>query len=189
MSFCTNLLSHRSYAATWGTVAFLVPTEIFPSNLRGQGNGFGITGWALGVGMTTLVNPIMFAALTVSLKPLGSFHVAEEANHHFNRAALTSSMPALICSGSPLFISVRLDTKLNINPIANNLVYPETSNRSLESIEQLFSTPSPFFWKMEQAFELHGNVLAERGFSKNDGFNDDENEPGSFEKSEEQMIA
>jgi hypothetical protein len=55
-----------SYAATWGTVAFLVPTEIFPSDLRAQGNGFGITGWAIGVGMTTLVNPIMFDVMAVS---------------------------------------------------------------------------------------------------------------------------
>lgn len=55
-----------SYAATWGTVAFLIPTEIFPSDLRAQGNGFGITGWAIGVGMTTLVNPIMFNVMTVS---------------------------------------------------------------------------------------------------------------------------
>lgn len=75
------------------------------------------------------------------------------------------------------------------NTIANDLVYPETSNRSLESIEALFSTPSPFFWKMEQAFELHGNVLAERVISKNHGFDDYGNEPGSFEKPEEQMIA
>lgn len=61
----TDLTSFNSYAATWGTVAFLVPTEIFPSDLRAQGNGFGITGWAIGVGMTTLVNPIMFDAMKV----------------------------------------------------------------------------------------------------------------------------
>jgi hypothetical protein len=48
-------------------VAFLIPTEVFPSELRAQGNGFGITGWAIGVGMTTLVNPIMFGTLTVGL--------------------------------------------------------------------------------------------------------------------------
>lgn len=63
MLFLFNLV----YASTWGTVAFLVPTEIFPSDLRAQGNGFGITGWALGVGMTTLVNPIMFSVLKVGL--------------------------------------------------------------------------------------------------------------------------
>lgn len=62
MLFLFNLV----YASTWGTVAFLVPTEIFPSDLRAQGNGFGITGWAIGVGMTVLVNPIMFADIKVS---------------------------------------------------------------------------------------------------------------------------
>ena len=59
MLFLFNL----SYAATWGTIAFLIPTEIWSSDLRAQGNGFGITGWAIGVGMTTLVNPIMFGVL------------------------------------------------------------------------------------------------------------------------------
>lgn len=63
----TDMMGVDSYAATWGTVAFLVPTEIFPSELRAQGNGFGITGWAFGVGMTTLVNPIMFGSLKVCL--------------------------------------------------------------------------------------------------------------------------
>lgn len=53
-------------------MAFLIPTEIFPSELRAQGNGLGITGWAIGVGMTTLVNPIMFGTLAVGL--LTFFH-------------------------------------------------------------------------------------------------------------------
>lgn len=61
MLFLFNLV----YAATWGTVAFLIPTEIFPNEMRAQGNGFGITGWAIGVGWTVLVNPIMFAHLEV----------------------------------------------------------------------------------------------------------------------------
>lgn len=43
------------------------------------------------------------------------------------------------------------------------LVYPETRNRSLESIDALFSTSSPFHWKMEEAYKLHGDVLAEHG--------------------------
>lgn len=72
-------MSSNSYAATWGTVAFLVPTEIFPSDLRAQGNGFGITGWAIGVGMTTLVNPIMFD----SMKVRANHHpIIDEADHY-----------------------------------------------------------------------------------------------------------
>jgi hypothetical protein len=61
MLFMFNLI----YASTWGTVAFLLPTEIFPSEMRAQGNGFGIFGWAIGVGMTTLINPILFGSIEV----------------------------------------------------------------------------------------------------------------------------
>ncbi|KAJ5380658.1 uncharacterized protein N7496_003086 [Penicillium cataractarum] len=125
MLFLFNL----GYAATWGTVAFLLPTEIFPSDLRAQGNGFGITGWALGVGMTTLVNPIMFDSL--------------KSRIYFLFAGLNL-----------LWIPIVF------------LFYPETRNRSLESIEALFATHSPFSWKMEQAYKLHGDVLAEHGVSK-----------------------
>lgn len=59
MLFLFNLI----YASTWGTVAFLIPTEIFPSEMRAQGNGFGVTGWAIGVGTTVLANPSIFAQL------------------------------------------------------------------------------------------------------------------------------
>lgn len=44
-------------------MAFLIPTEIFPSEMSAQENGFGITGWAVGVGWTVLVNPIMFGII------------------------------------------------------------------------------------------------------------------------------
>ncbi|KAJ5346580.1 hypothetical protein N7541_009062 [Penicillium brevicompactum] len=122
MLFLFNL----GYAATWGTVAFLVPTEIFPSDLRAQGNGFGITGWAIGVGMTTLVNPIMFNVMT--------------SRTYFLFAGLNLIWIPIVY-----------------------LFYPETRNRSLESIDALFSVSSPFFWKMEQAYKEHGDVLAEHG--------------------------
>ncbi|KAL4889306.1 general substrate transporter [Aspergillus ambiguus] len=113
MLFLFNL----GYAATWGTVAFLIPTEIFPSDLRAQGNGFGITGWAVGVGMTTLVNPIMFGSI--------------------------GSRSYFLLAG------------LNLLWIPTvYLFYPETRNRTLESIENLFSTSSPFYWDMERAYRL-----------------------------------
>ncbi|RAK96127.1 putative MFS sugar transporter [Aspergillus ibericus CBS 121593] len=121
MLFLFNL----GYASTWGTVAFLIPAEIFPSDLRAQGNGFGITGWAIGVGMTTLVNPIMFNNL--------------QSRSYFLLAGLNL-----------LWIPVVY------------LFYPETCNRSLESIEALFSTTSPFSWDMEEAYRLRGDVLVDR---------------------------
>ncbi|KAJ5467172.1 hypothetical protein N7475_004924 [Penicillium sp. IBT 31633x] len=140
MLFLFNL----GYAATWGTVAFLVPTEIFPSDLRAQGNGFGITGWAIGVGMTTLVNPIMFDVMA--------------SRTYFLFAGLNL-----------LWI-----------PIVY-LFYPETRNRSLESIDALFSTTSPFYWKMEQAYKLHGDVLAEHGIDKSTVLSEGKTELTSFQ--------
>jgi hypothetical protein len=56
------------------------------------------------------------------------------------------------------------------------IVYPETRNRSLESIDALFSTPSPFHWKMEQAYKLHGDVLAEHGVNRNEALGDGKSE-------------
>ncbi|KAJ5825564.1 hypothetical protein N7474_002702 [Penicillium riverlandense] len=144
-------LFNIGYAATWGTVAFLVPTEIFPSELRAQGNGFGITGWAIGVGMTTLVNPIMFDTM--------------KSRTYFLFAGLNLIWIPIVY-----------------------LVYPETRNRSLESIEALFSTSSPFYWKMEQAYKLHGDVLAEHGVTKGEAPDVGRNERTSEEKPEVERI-
>lgn len=55
-------------------------------------------------------------------------------------------------------------------------VYPETRNRSLESIDALFSTTSPFYWKMEQAYKLHGDVLAEHGVNRSEDGSDGKTE-------------
>ncbi|CAI4220155.1 unnamed protein product [Parascedosporium putredinis] len=112
------------YAATWGTVAFLIPTEIWSSEMRAQGNGFGITGWAIGVGMTVLVNPIMFDVF--------------ENRTYFLFAGLNL-----------LWIPVVF------------LFYPETANRSLESIDALFSANSFLNRNMEKNYREHSDVLAE----------------------------
>lgn len=124
MLFLFNLV----YASTWGTVAFLIPTEIWSSAMRAQGNGFGITGWAIGVGMTVLVNPVMFGKL--------------QNRTYFLFAGLNL-----------LWIPVVY------------LLYPETAGRSLESIEALFSTKSPFNWHMEEAYRKASNLPNKDVFS------------------------
>lgn len=43
--------------------AFLIPTEIFPTEMRAMGNGYGITGWSLGCGSAALANPRIFSSL------------------------------------------------------------------------------------------------------------------------------
>ncbi|KAL2075199.1 hypothetical protein VTL71DRAFT_141 [Oculimacula yallundae] len=126
MLFLFNLI----YASTWGTVAFLIPTEIFPSSMRAQGNGFGVTGWAIGVGWTVLVNPIMFQHL--------------ESRTYFLFAGLNLVWMPIVF-----------------------FFYPETSGRSLESIDAMFSTSSPLHSAMEKAYRDSGNgdVLGQRNLS------------------------
>lgn len=137
-------LFNISYAATWGTIAFLIPTEIWSSEMRAQGNGFGITGWAIGVGMTTLVNPIMFDVM--------------ENRTYFLFAGLNLLwIPVVfLCKFPGTASHARADTD-------DGAVYPETAHRSLESIDALFNANSLFNWNMEKNYQAHGNVLAEHG--------------------------
>lgn len=51
------------FAQTVLMIAFLYPTEIWPQEVRARGNSYGVFGWAVGCGTTTLVIPSMFSAL------------------------------------------------------------------------------------------------------------------------------
>lgn len=137
MLFMFNLI----YASTWGTVAFLLPTEIFPSEMRAQGNGFGITGWAIGVGMTTLINPILFGSIEVS-KELSLYNLSAETRTNTSQSRAYFFFAALNFIWIPVIY----------------VFYPETKDRSLESIESMFTT-SPFFWQMEKAYRRNQELF------------------------------
>lgn len=140
-------LFNISYAATWGTIAFLIPTEIWSSEVRAQGNGFGITGWAIGVGMTTLVNPIMFDVL--------------ENRTYFLFAGLNLLwIPVVFLCKFPDIAGSNNHSRPSTY---HGAVYPETAHRSLESINSLFKANSLFNWNMERNYQAHGDVLAEPG--------------------------
>ena len=51
------------FGATWLTVPWLYPAEIFPLQVRAKGNAWGVVGWSIGNGWLTLLCPVMFAAL------------------------------------------------------------------------------------------------------------------------------
>ena len=51
------------FAQTVLMIAFIYPTEIWPQEMRGLWNSFGVFGWAVGCGTTTLVIPSMFSTL------------------------------------------------------------------------------------------------------------------------------
>ena len=52
-----------TFGATWLTVPWLYPAEIFPLEIRAKGNAWGVVGWSVGNGWLTLLCPVMFKAL------------------------------------------------------------------------------------------------------------------------------
>ncbi|OOF90694.1 hypothetical protein ASPCADRAFT_10424 [Aspergillus carbonarius ITEM 5010] len=51
------------FGATWLTVPWLYPAEIFPLKVRAKGNAWGVVGWSLGNGSLTLALPYIFASI------------------------------------------------------------------------------------------------------------------------------
>lgn len=65
------------FAQTVLMIAFIYPTEIWPQEIRAFGNSYGVFGWAIGCGITTLVIPSMFATLGwKTLIVFGAFNFA-----------------------------------------------------------------------------------------------------------------
>ncbi|KXG45963.1 Major facilitator superfamily domain, general substrate transporter [Penicillium griseofulvum] len=52
-----------TFGATWLTVPWVYPAEIFPLAVRARGNAFGVVGWSIGNGWLTLLCPVMFNAI------------------------------------------------------------------------------------------------------------------------------
>lgn len=52
-----------TFGATWLTVPWIYPAEIWPVNARGKGNAMGVVGWSIGNGWCTLLVPVMFSKM------------------------------------------------------------------------------------------------------------------------------
>ncbi|KAK7445732.1 hypothetical protein VKT23_014727 [Stygiomarasmius scandens] len=114
------------FGATWLTIPWVYPTEIFPLEVRAKGNAWGVVGWSIGNGWLTLLNPVMFNA------------IQENTLHIF---------------GAINFLSIPMVWAL----------YPETANRTLEEINLLFASSSPFTWEEERNFARLKKEMAETG--------------------------
>ncbi|KAL8661718.1 MAG: hypothetical protein Q9202_005340 [Teloschistes flavicans] len=55
-----TFLFTAGFGATWLTVPWLYPAEIFPLQVRAKGNAWGVVGWSIGNGWTVLLLPTMF---------------------------------------------------------------------------------------------------------------------------------
>ncbi|OQE26800.1 hypothetical protein PENSTE_c005G04773 [Penicillium steckii] len=103
------------FGATWLTVPWLYPAEIFPLKVRAKGNAWGVVGWSVGNGSLTLALPYIFGA------------IGENTLHIFGAVNLLS-IPIIWA------------------------FYPESSQRTLEEIDMLFTSKSPFVWEAESNF-------------------------------------
>lgn len=55
------------FGATWLTVPWLYPAEIFPLEVRARGNAWGVVGWSIGNGWTVSSIPILVLSISPRL--------------------------------------------------------------------------------------------------------------------------
>lgn len=104
------------FGATWLTVPWIYPAEIWPVQVRTKGNAWGVVGWSLGNGWLMMLNPVMFDALQEK---------------------------TLYIFGACNFGAIVMVWAL----------YPETANRTLEEIDDLFAAPMPWSWDAEKSLK------------------------------------
>ncbi|GAA5869717.1 hypothetical protein JCM8547_005825, partial [Rhodosporidiobolus lusitaniae] len=130
-----------TFGATWLTVPWIYPAEIWPVHARAKGNAMGVVGWSIGNGWCTLLVPVMFD------------HIKENALYIFGAANILAIVVVY-------------------------LYYPETANRTLEEIDFLFMSDSPFVWSAEAEHarlkgELDTIVEAKTGTEHKERFGDE----------------
>ena len=57
------------FGATWLTIPWLYPAEIFPLQVRAKGNAWGVLGWCVGNGWTVSINLLDTAAQMLTNLP------------------------------------------------------------------------------------------------------------------------
>jgi hypothetical protein len=91
----------------WYKSQFTIPAEIFPTEVRTKGNGFGVFGWSIGCGVAVLAAPIcfqrlgektfyIFGALNIAYVPLSHVFLPETGGKTLEQMVL------LFASKSPL---------------------------------------------------------------------------------------
>ncbi|KAG7527487.1 hypothetical protein FFLO_06884 [Filobasidium floriforme] len=104
-----------TFGATWLTVPWLYPAEIFPLAVRARGNALGVVGWSIGNGWLTLLLPVCFEKIG-------------EKTYYLFGIANAISIPIVWA------------------------FYPESNQRTLEEMDLLFASSSPFTWVAEKNF-------------------------------------
>ncbi|KAM5430892.1 putative dihydrolipoyl dehydrogenase [Microsporum canis] len=125
------------FGATWLTVPWLYPAEIFPLAVRARGNAWGVVGWSVGNGW--------LVCSCLSLYRLSLATITDR---------LTSQ--TLLC---PVMFDAIGEKTLYIFAISNAItipmvwaLYPESNQRTLEDMDLLFAADTPWTWDAERTF-------------------------------------
>ena len=134
-----------TFGATWLTVPWLYPAEIFPLEVRARGNAWGVVGWSIGNGWLTLLCPGEWCLSTVYFAMLGlvcrlkdwadgrnavMFDALDEKTLYIFGACNVLAIPMVYC------------------------LYPETNQRTLEEINLVFASDSIWTWEAERNFKI-----------------------------------
>lgn len=125
-----------TFGATWLTVPWLYPAEIFPLEVRAKGNAWGVVGWSIGNAWLTLLCPgkpfspsTAFERQTDRLHPV-MFETIKEKTLYVFAACNAITIPMVWA------------------------LYPETNQRTLEEINLIFASDSIWNWEAERNFKV-----------------------------------
>lgn len=123
------------FGATWLTVPWLYPAEIFPLQVRAKGNAWGVVGWSIGNGWCVRISrppPIStWIMLTLLLQVLLLPSIFDRLNEK-----------TLYIFGGVNILSIFIVWAL----------YPESNQRTLEEMNLVFASDSIWAWEAEKNF-------------------------------------
>ncbi|KAL6240257.1 hypothetical protein RBB50_012823 [Rhinocladiella similis] len=112
------------FGATWLTVPWLYPAEIFPLQVRARGNAWGVVGWSIGNGW-----PVFADFEQVLLLPTIFARLNEKTLYIFGAVNAFSLLVVWA-------------------------FYPETNQRTLEEMDLVFASDSIWNWEAEKNFAI-----------------------------------
>ena len=124
------------FGATWLTVPWLYPAEVFPLQIRARGNAWGVVGWSIGngwcvskSGTNTLPTGIVLTQPQVLLLPYIFARLNEKTLYIFGAVNVLSIVVVWA-------------------------LYPETNQRTLEEMNLVFACDSIWNWEAEKNYAI-----------------------------------
>ena len=127
-----------TFGATWLTVPWLYPAEIFPLQIRAKGNAWGVVGWSIGNGWTVSLNTVQSKQLLACAdSPPRQTLLLPTIFHKLNEKTLY------------LFGAVNAGAIVMVWAL-----YPESNQRTLEEMNLVFAADTIWNWEAEKNYAI-----------------------------------